>query len=188
MAQDAKSRVKTTPKGRRASFARQRATCGSWRPSCTRSRTSPKLPFQNPSIAESACVWTIWDRGSLEGLREKYRLVGGSPPRFRGKSWDTGMLVWAARPPLARPPFDWPSPPHVSAANPGTPPCLYGRRRVTPASHVGAVRQGCTSRRRRSWGRHDPLNPIQDPRNRPPRLPWRSPAQLKGAHAFGSGL
>ncbi len=122
MAQDARSRVGMTWKGRRCPIARQRAAGGSWGSSASGSRTSPKPPFQNPSIAGSACVSVVWDSGvALEAgemrtggptaspqasaghRRTAPQLLGSPPPRFRGKSRDTGMLVWAPARRRARP-------------------------------------------------------------------------------------
>ena len=79
--QDARSRAETTWKGRRSPFARQRATCGSWAALTTRSRTSPKPPFQNPSIAGSACVSAVWDSGVVGGRRDAHGRAGR--PRLR---------------------------------------------------------------------------------------------------------
>ena len=82
------------------------ASCGLWRPSGQRSRTSPEPRFQNLSIAGWDCVPAFWDRKSA-GERAGGHLWGigralEHPPRFRGKSRDTRMLVWAPRP-AARP-------------------------------------------------------------------------------------
>ena len=190
--QDTRSRAGMTWKGRRRPIASQWAACGSWGLSASRSRTSPKPPFQNPSIAGSACVSAVWDSGVAEkrdpgigpgdGLRRwasgltdiasGRHAAGGAPrwrlprivtPRFRGKSRDSGMLVWAlARPPTAparsltrpRPPL---RPPDVSAANAGTSACSYGR---PPRQRTGAAPATATATRKpnqptaRSTGQH----------------------------------
>ena len=79
--QDARSRGKTTWRGRRCPITRQRATCGSWAALTTRSRTSPKPPFQNPSIAGSACVSAVWDSGGR--WRPERCAPAGGRPRLR---------------------------------------------------------------------------------------------------------
>jgi len=173
MAQDARSRVETTPKGRRSPIIRQRGSCGSWRPSGTGSRTSPKPPFQNPSIAGSACVPTLWDRGSWRAAEGQAGRLATHPPRFRGKSRDTGMLVWTPRPPLANP--------ATSALGTIPQPSFRGKSRDTdmlvwapvqqmysgaprtllksrPMAHPGSYVRVETRRRRAVGSRTDPLD------------------------------
>ena len=140
MAQDARSRVGTTPKGRWPRIVRQRPACGSWRPSGSRSRTSPNRPFQNPSMAESACVPAVWDRGGGSG-------VGGRHPGIGRRGTGGGRVIdlasgWRA---VAEHPGCGcrGSPPHVSAANPGTPACSYGR---PPANAPAPARQRARAR------------------------------------------
>ena len=104
-------------------LARPGASYGVWRPSCARSRTPPKPPFQNPSIAGwdyRSPVWDKRDSGMLlcdalaleagprvlqqrSGRPHTRRTGTDSPaqlasPRSRGKSRDTGMLKRDHRP------------------------------------------------------------------------------------------
>ena len=75
---------------------------------------SPNPPFQDPSMAGSACVPAVWDSGWLQrgwggecrqdrpprlgpASSAEHGTAGACPAasRFRGKSRDTRMLVWA---------------------------------------------------------------------------------------------
>ncbi len=155
MAQDAKSRLGTARMGPTPPIGPPGASCGPWRPLWQTSRTPPKPPFQNPSIAGWDCVPAFWDRrtpgnglaGTCGGSAAPWAAPHvsaanpGTPacsngrPRLAsstGQPAQTSVRSTAARPPARslhppRPPAARPLPaPHASAANPGTPACSIG--------------------------------------------------------------
>ena len=83
--QDAKSRLKPRQMGPTPPLGRPGASCGVWRPSWQRSRTSPKPHVQNPSIAGWDYRSPVWDKRD-SGMLERDKRDGGMLP------WDAHTL------------------------------------------------------------------------------------------------
>ena len=133
------------------------ASCGLWRPSGQRSRTSPKPRFQNPSIAGWDCVPAFWDSVGRE--RAGGHMWGDDRPRAGAlttfpqqnpghRHARLGAPDWAARPvgstgppPGARPPNP-PSARRPLARLPVLPPDFFANDAINPEPIMWAVTVG----------------------------------------------